>query len=525
MKIFIAVLAAVLILADVSLAAVGATGSLNGTLSSGAYTPGLSPGASGLSTGYMAPDQNGAWAFQGESQSQGYILGQTTSPSQLATIPLSSSQAIGPYQDGSSPEKLGLAQPQPESFQPEGTLDFASAASPQAMPSQSYGYVSNTWYYPASSTSANRFYVQTSTGLSTKAGCSYGGHLPLWAEVGYSGYFYVCEWYPGQREPSITAASLATGGYMKGWFTGDVPGWHTLCYFTINPSQPYTPVWSNYIYIYVWPGSSGYGSSSVYSSPAGGYGSLPQYGTSPVYSPNPAYSISPLYGTGSPYSSGPIYGTNPGDGLSAGYGSAGAVLQLNLPQGAPTPPNPNSEPLTLPDVSQLQQVGYSGGSSQSSATPCPECAALSGAASGATTPQAASCPTCQDTSALGATGAYVAQTVSAYHEVYPTPSTCRCNQYYIQTWPGRLSTTGSVQLGGTAYLLSKISKPGTYWSFEWTQCGTPTGYYCQPEVRCFGYKGVGWQQTVFRGDTPGWHLLLYYCEDWSNWAYIYVWPR
>jgi hypothetical protein len=503
MKIFIAVLAAVLVLADVSLAAVGETGSLNGTLPSGTYSQGISPGISGLSTGYLAPEINEMWAFQGESQTQGYSPQATSSLSQPATVPLSGSQAIGPYQDGSSPEKLGLAQPQPESFQPEGTMDFVSTSSPQNMPSQSYGYVSSTWNYPASSaSSANKFYIQTSTGLSTTAGCSYGGHLPLWAEVGYSGYFYVYEWYPNQKNPSMTGASLAPGGYMKGWFTGDVPGWHTLCYCTINPSQPYTQVWSNYIYIYVWPGSSGYGSSSA-------------YGSTPGYSSTPAYSTST------------VYGTSQGNVFNAGYSSTGAALLSNLPQGAPTPPDPNAEQLTLPDVSQLQPVAaYSAGaSSQSSVSSCPSCAAISGTgASGTVAPQATSCPACQDVSGMGATGAYSEQSVSSYQEVYPAPSTCRCNQYYIQTWPGRLSTVGSVQVGGTASLLSKVSKPGTYWSFEWTQCQSPAGYYCQPDVKCFGYRGAGWQQTVFRGDSPGWHLLLYYCEDWSNWVYIYVWP-
>jgi hypothetical protein len=323
-----------------------------------------------------------------------------------------------------------------------------------------------------------------------------------------------------------------------GWFTGDLPGWHTLCYCTINPSRPYTPVWSNYVYIYVWPGATGYGSGPAYGS-ASGYSSAPQYTTTFPYNANYPYSaaspqstVSPSgtnspYNANSPYSTNPLYSTGAGDLLNAGYSSGGAALASSLPQGAPTPPNPNSEQLALPDVSQLQPVAgyYEGQSAQSPASSCPSCAAISGTGlAGTAEPQAISCPACQDVSALGSTGAYSEQQVYSYHEVYPAPSTCRCNQYYIQTWPGRFSTVGGVQLGSTATLLSKISKPGTYWSFEWTQCNSPAGYYCQPEVKCFGYKGVGWQYTIFRGDTPGWHLLLYYCEDWSNWVYIYVWP-
>ena len=73
-------------------------------------------------------------------------------------------------------------------------------------------------------------------------------------------------------------------------------------------------------------------------------------------------------------------------------------------------------------------------------------------------------------------------------------------------------------------LWSKISRPGVYWSFEWTCLRQRSGYYCSPEVRNFGYKSSGWYQTWFRGNNPGWHILSYHCNDWSNYIYIYVWP-
>jgi len=57
---------------------------------------------------------------------------------------------------------------------------------------------SSYWYYPDQVNSANRFYVQTSSGLNTIAGCSYGGYLPLFADIKSSGNFFVYEWYPAR---------------------------------------------------------------------------------------------------------------------------------------------------------------------------------------------------------------------------------------------------------------------------------------------------------------------------------------
>jgi hypothetical protein len=149
---------------------------------------------------------------------------------------------------------------------------------------------------------------------------------------------------------------------------------------------------------------------------------------------------------------------------------------------------------------------------------------------------------------------YMAQ--GGYNAVYPRPSVCKCNEYYVQGCPGGdLDTVAGVFCGEWLPLWSKISRPGDYWSYEWKICGSEgygscspyvdncgsEGYgscspyvdncgcggsgFCSPEVRNFGYKCAGWHQTWFKGDYLGWHILSYHSNDWSNYIYIYVWPK
>jgi hypothetical protein len=345
-------------------------------------------------------------------------------------------QMSGPYEEHFSPDELKLSQPQAEGFQPEGSLNFASANPPgnmladtsstySTLPSAATGSSSGTmtgggaWYYPGSVSSRNKFYVQTSSGFKTVAGCNYGGYVPLWANIASSDNFYVYEWYPGKTSPYVRWWGWTWPGWKKGWFSGDVPGWHILCYYCRDAS--------NYVYIYVWPSRGSAGS------------------------------------TGS------------------GYGEFAQVSQPQtqtlgeMPSGAPTPPDPNAESLMLPDFNMVSQ-GQSSTAAQ------------------------------------------------IYSTVFPRPTAYRCNEYYIQTWPGKLNTVGSVKCGEWLPLWSKIGQPGCYWSYEWAQGCASLGGFCYPEVKNFGSKGTGWYSTWFRGNKPGWHVLTYYIGDWSNYIYIYVWP-
>ncbi len=413
------------------------------------------PGQASYQTG--AAQQGAASAF---SSSQGQSYGQASSP-YSSTAP----QTVGPYQERMSANDLKLTQPIAESFQPDESLSFVPASPPSGLTmetSDSTGGVgSGSWYYPGSVTSRNHFYVQTAQSLRTVAGCRYGGYLPLWSDINSAGNFYVYEWYPGQYTPSVRWWGWAWPGFKKGWFSGDSPGWHILSYNCRD--------WSNYVYIYVYSGSTG----------------------------------------------------------SARYYDGGqtATYETTMPAGAPTPPDPNAESLVLPDFNLFQPgSGQAAGGSY---------AATSGYASSGYATQAgyaaqkgqaiqpgyAAQGGYPSAGSLTVTEGYVTQT---YQAVYPKPSTCRCNEYYVQVAPGSLATVGGVRCGEWLPLWSKINRRGNYWSFEWSQCGSSG--YCSPEVKDFGYKGTGWYQTWFRGNRAGWHVLSYCCNDWSNYIYVYVWP-
>jgi hypothetical protein len=553
MRLYVSALIVFLFLTGIAFGAVGDAGVSDGVSFVQPGQPGQTyqagMGASGMAaspSSYQAQNKQAAGYQQSSSATQTYA---SVAP-----------QTGGPYEERMSADDLRLSQPEAESFQPDGNLNFASAT-PPSVSEETYGAVVGTgldagqetgsWYYPGSVTSRNKFKVQTFSGLKTVAGCSYGGYLPLWADINSAGNFYVYEWYPGQWTPSVRWWGWTWPGFKKGWFTGDVPGWHILCYNCRD--------WSNYVYIYVWPSGSG------------------------------------AYGSG--YSAGYSAGHSAGYGIEAP--TREAAVPEPLPSGAPTPPDPNAENLMLPDFNLLQpstgQGGYAASTTGSYAAGAsgmtgtagyppqyssqypsqyPSQYQSQGAANfpiqgtsaiypASYTPQigytqgiypagytasypagkTASgnqaqkvCTACAERGSYteqesytgqAVTSGYVAQTfqtVKTYQTVFPKPSTCKCNEYYVQVWPDKLSTVGSIKCGEWLPLWSKISKPGIYWSFEWTQCGSPAGYYCQPEVRSFGYKSAGWHQTWFRGNKPGWHILSYNSGDYSNYIYIYVWP-
>lgn len=388
-------------------------------------------------------------------QSSGYM--QPNPVNQIAGLASAAPQLSGPYQEHFSPEDLRLSQPQAEVFKPQGSLNFATAnpptdmltdgaSAPDAVSATAPGYAqSGSWYYPKSMRSENKFYVQTSSGFRSVAGCSYGGYVPLWANIASSDNFYVYEWYPGQTSPYVRWWGWTWPGWKKGWFSGDVPGWHILCFHCRD--------WSNYVYIYVWPGAG---------TAVSGNGPMTQ----------PA-----------------------------------AQSSFSLPSGAPTPPDLNAENPMLPDyrmISQEQsgnpgQIGFNPGQGGYNLGPVEYNPGQGG---------------------YGSQGGYASQT---FKTVFPKPTAYRCNEYYVQGAQGRLNTVGSVKCGEWLPLWSMVGKPGCYWSFEWTQGCTSSGSFCYPEVKNFGYKGTGWCSTWFRGNKPGWHILSYFSNDWSNYVYVYVW--
>lgn len=502
MKLYLTLSVTFLVMINVALGAVGDVG-ISDTAS--ALQPEQSFSARTNANSYM-PYESGLSSLAGYSSN---LNAQSNYPAP---------QIGGPMQEQRTAEQLGLSQPQMESFSPDASLGFVSASQPvdmtqmmsapvqssmqpSAQPSvQATLAGSSVWYYPSSVVSANRFYVQTASGFRTVGGCSFKGYLPLWADIKSSGNFFVYEWYPGQSTPSVRWWGWTGAGWKKGWFCGDVPGWHVLCYNS--------GIWSNYIYIYVYP------RGAVLSAPSG-------------------------------YS-------NAATGMTA----------ASLPAGAPIPPDLDAERIVMPDFNLYRPITGSAPSSsnypvqeavQSAAYPGqfnvpfssggsglienpaianpaitgPAAAGLTSSAaiaSGVSSsyPYAMSCPTCTAPAGQSAPYGYAMQ--QSYKAVYPVPSVCKCNEFYVQSCPGKLATVAGVFCGQWLPLWSKVSRPGEYWSFEWMACSSGPSYYCPPEVKNFGYKSVGWYQTWFKGNNPGWHILSYNCNDWSNYVYIYVWP-
>jgi len=492
MRFNISVLAVLLILGNAALGAVGDGGvtdnifataplqdyPVQGSNSVAGAVPGNSP----------EPQMAGAFNYPGSgySQAQNY-------PGSAAGVQGSgyiAPQAAGPYQERLSADDLKLGPPQAESFQPDGGMDFAPATPPGGLAVESYSSLQSggSWYYPELSSSSNHLYVQTKAGLKTIAGCSYRGYLPLWADISAAGNFYVYEWYPGQNTPSVSWGGWTWPGWKRGWFSGDAAGWHILCYNCRD--------WSNYVYIYVHSAGSGAYPSAAVMAPSS---PVPSGAPTPP-DPNAENLILPDYKLFSPSSGGyqaqgSYYSQQAFSGPATNYGSSGCQscnLQSSSPAGT-------------------YKAGYG-----TSPAGCTDCSAQGAYKSNY--PASGSCPSCTGQGSISSPG----QVMQTYKAVFPSPSTCRCNEYYLQTWQNKLTTVGSARCNEWMPLWSKISRPGCYWSYEWTMCGT--GNYCPPDVKNFGNKGTGWYQTWFRDYRPGWHVLSYYSNDWSNYIYIYVWP-
>ncbi len=464
---------------------------------------------------------------------QTYVSPQGSGPSYQAP------QISGPVQEQLTAEMLRLSPPQAESYVPDESLNFVSSSLPEKIAGGAYGQYgqadtasagSSTWYYPGSVDSANRFYVQTASGLATVAGCSYGGYLPLWADIKSSGNFFVYEWYPGESTPSVRSWGRTGTGYKKGWFSGDLPGWHILCYNC--------GIWSNYIYIYVYPNvqapsTSGYPinqGTMTQALPSSGY-PIYQGATAQASLPDPNAERLVLpdfnmyrpvtgqaedgshhdYSTGK--SSSPVavamYPAQTGyPGLANSQASIGHPLQANNP--------------AIVNAPALGKIPAATSSSTKTCTTCTSSTVVTEGVYG-------NCPyedegDCYEKTSSESLAGPSGYSPKSYRAVYPKPSTCKCNEYYVLPCQGKVNTVAGVYCDEWLPLWSKISQSGSYWSYEWTVCTSPQSKGCAPDAKNFGYKKAGWYQTWFKGNVPGWHILSYHCKDWSNYIYIYVWP-
>ncbi|MBN1322702.1 MAG: hypothetical protein JW986_01705 [Methanotrichaceae archaeon] len=76
-------------------------------------------------------------------------------------------------------------------------------------------------------------------------------------------------------------------------------------------------------------------------------------------------------------------------------------------------------------------------------------------------------------------------------------------------------TVTSCSFNGWLPMWLNIKGYGQVWFYEWY----PQGWL---NVDNYGYASPGWRKMWFNGNTPGWHIMQYYCNGWSNYLYIYV---
>lgn len=88
------------------------------------------------------------------------------------------------------------------------------------------------------------------------------------------------------------------------------------------------------------------------------------------------------------------------------------------------------------------------------------------------------------------------------------------NKLYVSYAP---QTVASCYLYANLPLWMQTSSSGNIWFYEWYPSGM--GVDTQYSGRIFS---PGWYKRWFYADVPGWHILQYYCNGWSNYIYIYV---
>lgn len=104
-------------------------------------------------------------------------------------------------------------------------------------------------------------------------------------------------------------------------------------------------------------------------------------------------------------------------------------------------------------------------------------------------------------------------TSPAYTRATYPPGMVSQNNLYISYAP---QTVASCYLYNNLPLWMKISGNGNIWFYEWYPNGSLDTNYAG------NVYYPGWYKRWFFGDVPGWHILQYHCNGWSNYAYIYV---
>jgi hypothetical protein len=104
-------------------------------------------------------------------------------------------------------------------------------------------------------------------------------------------------------------------------------------------------------------------------------------------------------------------------------------------------------------------------------------------------------------------------TSPTYTQVIVPPGGYAPNSLYVSYAP---QTVVGCNLYANLLLWMKTGTSGEIWFYEWY----PNGMLQTNFAGSVYYPG--WYKRWFFADVPGWHILQYYCNGWSNYAYIYV---
>ena len=178
---------------------------------------------------------------------------------------------------------------------------------------------------------------------------------------------------------------------------------------------------------------------------------------------------------------------------------------LAQPTPPATPPSPESQGIQIPQASSGSQ-GPTSSESDQTLIATSEASARAAAPSYGTesTSYKATVPS------YGAT-AGSSSYASTYMVVPPGIQTI--NRFYIPYAP---STVAGCNFGQWLPMWLDVRGWGPLYTYEWY----PDGRLVTDYPAYVQYPG--WQKMWFNGDAPGWHTLQYYCNGWSNYAYIYV---
>jgi len=101
-----------------------------------------------------------------------------------------------------------------------------------------------------------------------------------------------------------------------------------------------------------------------------------------------------------------------------------------------------------------------------------------------------------------------------YTQMIVPTGTYAPNSLYISYAP---QTITGCNLYANLLLWMKTEGSGNIWFYEWYP---PNGMLITKYAGYVYYPG--WYKRWFFADVPGWHILQYYCNGWSNYAYVYV---